>query len=659
MSVATAGMLVTSGQFQGPVQLSEDGVNFESADRFPEVQNAVSSIPPQAPPGAPPESRQGKHVARGAAPMAGPGAMAAAKNAANARPVPAPTPPPVVQKAAPPPVAPEAPKAAPAPAPSPALEPATVQIPDEGLLSDVRVAHLYALAASSGATGLFTFFLNDRQLELFFRKGNPEYVSSNHNDDAIAAYLLSHGLVTPDQLTQAEANKDKYGGELVGALFATGVINAGSAFPVFAQRAQQLLLKALGAESGKFNFVPMELPAHRLMPLGNKWSILLETVRRMPTAELKRRLTECLDLPIMKSGGNINLADLRLTPQETRAMAHVDGVRSLNGLMTDYPQDADNFLRMAFLFRDMELVSFAAAPIAPPPPVSKPVAAEPAPAAAAPAPAPAAAPAARAAPPKVAPKPAAAAPPKVAPAAKPVTAAAPSAPAAPSDLAAELTKLREKVMTLKTQNHFQVLELSEKADSNAIKIAYFKMAKVHHPDTVPATAPPEMAQLKSTLFAAIGEAYRTLADDQSRANYLEELKAGGTGSQLDVASLFKAEDLFQRASIMVKNRKWPEAIQAIEEAIKLNPEEGEFYAVRGFARFHAAQDRKAVHAEATKDVQLALTKNPRCVAAYYYLGSMAKSLQDMNAAQKHFKKVVELAPDHVDAQRELRLMSKK
>ena len=39
------------------------------------------------------------------------------------------------------------------------------------------------------------------------------------------------------------------------------------------------------------------------MPLGNRWAVLSDQVRRIPTADLKRRLAPVLPLPIMKSGG--------------------------------------------------------------------------------------------------------------------------------------------------------------------------------------------------------------------------------------------------------------------------------------------------------------------------------------------------------------------
>jgi curved DNA-binding protein CbpA len=223
----------------------------------------------------------------------------------------------------------------------------------------------------------------------------------------------------------------------------------------------------------------------------------------------------------------------------------------------------------------------------------------------------------------------------------------------------ELKDLRTRAGQLKGQSHFQVLGITESADSSAVKLAYFKLAKSYHPDTVPPDAPPEMTKLKADIFSAVGEAYRVLGDDTSRANYAEELKGGAVGEKVDVATLLAAEDTFQKATILVNARRFPEALKALEEAVKLNPDEGEFYAWRGYARFFTNSDKTKAKREAQDDLKKALSMNSNCAPAHYFLGHIAKLTGDNSAALTHFKKTVELAPNHVDAQREIRLMTKK
>jgi curved DNA-binding protein CbpA len=613
--------------------------------------------------------------------------------------------------------------------------------PASGQLETHSPIRLYGLLAAGNHTGLLSLTLADCTVGIHFRKGNPEFIDSSHPEDALGTSLLQAKLVTSEQLQQAEAAKGRFGGELLAALFGLGLLQPASAFTHLAHRAQAILLKGLRAESGSFTFEVKDLPPAKAMPLGNKWAVLSDLVRRIPSADLLRRLQPVLNLPVMKSNGRVATGDLRLTPHEVRVLALIDGARSVGQLLTDLPQDTDHLLRLVFLLKELDAVSFAsvragpqpaapqrpstqtptvqsaatpqaprpAAPAQTTPPIAKPAAPAPAaapvarpaapaqttppiakpaapaqttppiakPAAPAPAAAPVAKPAAPAqttppiakpaAPAQTTPpvaKPAApaaarpAAPaPTAAPAAKPAASAAASGSAPGAD---EIPALRELAAKLKEQNHFERLGLGADTNGPAVKIAYFKLAKQYHPDTLPPGASPELEKLKADIFAYIGEAYRTLSDDKSRAAYIEELKSGGKQeSQVDVEAILKSEDLFRKAGHYIKARKFADAVKLLDEAIQLNGEEPEFYAWRGYARFFTFEDKKMGYTEAFKDIQLCLKKNDKVASAHYFLGVIAKLCGDNHGALKHFQRTVELQPNHIDAQREIRMAAQK
>jgi curved DNA-binding protein CbpA len=220
--------------------------------------------------------------------------------------------------------------------------------------------------------------------------------------------------------------------------------------------------------------------------------------------------------------------------------------------------------------------------------------------------------------------------------------------------------LRELAAKLKEQNHFERLGLGADTNGPAVKIAYFKLAKQYHPDTLPPGAPPELEKLKADIFGYIGDAYRTLSDDKSRAAYIEELKSGGKQeSQVDVEAILKSEDLFRKSGHYIKARKFADAVKLLDEAIQLNGEEPEFYAWRGYARFFTFEDKKAGYTEAYKDIQHCLKRNDKVASAHYFLGVIAKLCGDNSGALKHFQRTVELQPNHIDAQREIRMAAQK
>ena len=234
---------------------------------------------------------------------------------------------------------------------------------------------------------------------------------------------------------------------------------------------------------------------------------------------------------------------------------------------------------------------------------------------------------------------------------------APVAPVAKPHSPGYVTELRElhaRLERIRKENHFQVLGLPETADGNTVKAAYFKLAKQFHPDTVPPDAPPELARAKAEIFAAVGEANRMLADAGSRARYKETLAEGGPG-EVDVQAVLQAEETFNKGTSLVRARRFPEAVNTFDDAIAANPKEGEFYAWRGYARFFTLPDKKAAMVEALRDLNQSLKLNERCAPAHYFIGQLYKLTGDPATALKHFKRCVTLDPQHVDAQREIRI----
>ena len=128
---------------------------------------------------------------------------------------------------------------------------------------------------------------------------------------------------------------------------------------------------------------------------------------------------------------------------------------------------------------------------------------------------------------------------------------------------------------------------------------------------------------------------------------------------MDVEAILKSEELFRKSGIYIKGRKFADAVKLLDEAIQLNPEEPEFFAWRGYARFFTFEDKKAGYTEAYRDLQLCLKKNEKVASAHYFLGVIAKLCGDLSGAQKHFQRTVEIQPNHIDAQREIRMATQK
>ncbi len=683
LAYATIELLIDNGALEGRLQASYDGINFAFPGRFPDLRDAfpknlwgvegdgepAAAKAAAAPPPPPrPDSSPGSSPGLGPEP-GGPPVLAAAggppvvtpaapKVAAPKMPTPAPV---VAAKAAPAAVAkPAAAKVAPAPA-------AGVEgVPRSGDLSKQSPPRLYGLIAASGLTGRLTIATQTVTYTILFKKGAPEGAASDATADDLGTYLESAKVVPAGAVKDAMAIAANHGGDLVAALLALKLINPNDAFRVISEHATGILRRALLVESGTFELTPDAPMPASTFPLGNKWALLCEAVRRIPAPEVRRRLGANAELPVLKSGGKVAIEDLKLTPQEARVATYFDGVRSANELAAGMPQEADHIYRMAFFLSEMEIVAFAAIPARPEArqaagakpaaaagPAPKPV--QPPPKAAAPATAAAAKPASAAARPK--PTPVAGTP----AAAKPAPAPPPGVPKAALPFVARALAAGDDVAKLKAlaaegakKDHFAALGLTREAQAADVKAMYFQLAKAFHPDSVLPGSSPEAAEVKSQLFARISEAWRVLGDAKLKKEYLDELDYGA--EKVDVSSVFAAEETFQKACILVKARKFEEAAKMFDEAIRLNDKEGEFHAWRAYARFFLDPDRVAAKGPALTAIDQALKTTPRCAQAHYLAGQIHKITGDVAAAQKSFEAAVGIDPQHRDAQSELRVM---
>ncbi|HTM23053.1 MAG TPA: tetratricopeptide repeat protein [Kofleriaceae bacterium] len=235
----------------------------------------------------------------------------------------------------------------------------------------------------------------------------------------------------------------------------------------------------------------------------------------------------------------------------------------------------------------------------------------------------------------------------------------PPAPAKPSDDPTRNLILAKLALVKKGADHFELLGVTRTVRTDELHKAYLALARVLHPDRLRAHAidDPEVGKV----FAVVNQAFAVLNDPSMRAKYIHKLERGNVDEDAEAealaARLFGAEEAFQRGLAALRRNQPAAAIGDFKRAVELNPEEGEHLAMLAWAMFCAAPDKEAAARDVRPLFTRAIAMAPRCVPAYFFRGQVAKATNNLESALECFRKVLELEPEHKDAETELRLLA--
>ena len=235
---------------------------------------------------------------------------------------------------------------------------------------------------------------------------------------------------------------------------------------------------------------------------------------------------------------------------------------------------------------------------------------------------------------------------------------APSDSIPPSVGDATRKRIQDRAASIEKEDYFTMLGLPRDATSDAVRAAFFALAKQWHPDRLPSV----LADVKDAcarVFSHLNEAYQTLVEPDKRAKYLELISSGRptrTAEQETIVKVVEAAQLFQKAEIMFKRNDIAGAEQLVRRANELDPKQAEYLAfltwIEATKPGAPSASQTARHIEA---LTRAIDQNENCERAYFYRAMLNKRIGNTTAAMRDFREVIEQNPRNVDAQRELRL----
>ena len=207
-------------------------------------------------------------------------------------------------------------------------------------------------------------------------------------------------------------------------------------------------------------------------------------------------------------------------------------------------------------------------------------------------------------------------------------------------------------------DHFQTLGVHHEEAPEAMRRAYFALARDLHPDRF-SDAPSEIQAEANDLFDRVRAAWEVLGDDAKRAAYIakvirgektEEEKAAET-----VAKIFEGETLFKKAVNELNSGRVAQAHELLTRAVELVPEELEFKAYLGYTTFRIHWGKNEEQALAgLESLRAALKEREQMDNAWVLLGLIQRQRGDDTAARRAFIKALQIKPSNPDAVREMK-----
>jgi curved DNA-binding protein CbpA len=218
--------------------------------------------------------------------------------------------------------------------------------------------------------------------------------------------------------------------------------------------------------------------------------------------------------------------------------------------------------------------------------------------------------------------------------------------------------LIQRAKAMGTQNHFELLGLTNTATADQIKKSYLDFARRYHPDRLPKDIPQEHRKSAEDLFARATQAHSILSNSQTRKDYENTLKAEAAGvTQETVNNVVESELEFQKGLAHLRKANPDGAAESFQRAIKLYDKEPQYYVYLGWAMFRSKGKTPEEIGKARQCIEHGLKMDRSFAEGFYFLGMISKSENSSEKAKKFFSHAVSLNPKHHQASSELHVIN--
>ncbi|TPV93136.1 MAG: tetratricopeptide repeat protein [Myxococcales bacterium FL481] len=188
----------------------------------------------------------------------------------------------------------------------------------------------------------------------------------------------------------------------------------------------------------------------------------------------------------------------------------------------------------------------------------------------------------------------------------------------------------EQLLTLESKiragaHPFALMGLALDAGRKDVRSAWAVLSLRFHPDALEAEGRGHLRDRVQQVFAALSEANATLSNGTEREKLRHALEIDPDAhSSVDptavVRNALEAEMLARDADKFLKAGNYPRALELYERSLSLAPREVEVTASAAWCQFQLTQRSRGDAVVAIQTLEAAVTEQPKCARAHYYLG---------------------------------------
>lgn len=493
-------------------------------------------------------------------------------------------------------------------------------ITPSGDIKDMTVPWLFQDLRKGKETGTVVFTRDEEIKKVFFKNGDVLFASSNLDEDRLGEFLLRTGKITSAQFEKASTTVIKTGKKLGGVLFEMGALNAQELVSEVKTQVKEIVLKLFTWREGRYQFNSGTLSVSEIIPIHvNTVDLIIEGVRNLEWKNIRKLLPPIKTVLLVSTDPSVLFQSIQLDQDQRTVLSLVDGSKSIYGICAESVMGDFNTLKEIYALLALRMVETGE--IRTDEEINAPRVAQ-----------------------------------ETAAADESTT----SAPIAP-----EVVVTREVIQSafdsMGRQNYYEVLEVGHGAKQQEIKMAYFHLAKLYHPDR---HFEPRMSDLKKkleALFSRVHDAYETLSSPDLRDKYNIDLATGGaTHAEAGTRQTKKTDNRetaraqYNEGLKQFNQGNYWGAEESFEWAVRLEPENAEYVFRRGLALSRVPRRGHDAEEHLVRAVEML----PKKSEFHLELGNFYAKSGLKAKAGAFYQKALELDPDSVKIKQAIEKISR-